>query len=732
METPLEHEGARVTSAQAPYLVEPPVSGTLADLPFVNAAEAPSAVVFSRREGAASKRVAPEGSPERAASRWRDVTAAEFAVQVTDVAKGLIEAGIEPGDRVAIMSRTRYEWTLLDFAVWAAGAVVVPVYPTASAEQAAWAIHDSGVRAVIAEDETCANVLEEVLGWSGVLLAPPQIWRLDQGAVEELMMRGGSIPSAELDRRRAAVTPSATATIVYTSGTTGMPKGVPLSHANFLAEAVNCVALLRPVLDRSPGGPPSTLLFLPLAHVLTRVIEVACVQARIRLGHSPSTKPADLRPDLESFGATFLAGVPYVFEKIHQLGRAEARERHLGFVYDRATRVAVRYGERMLRARAGDGPGPSLPLRAARLLYELLVYRRVRAALGGRIREAISGGSALSPRLMLFFAGAGILVYEGYGLTETTGPVTVNPPGRPRPGTVGPPLPGCSVRIADDGEVLLRGPQVFRGYQAGRGTGGGVARPGVSGAGVPGSGVSGPGVPGPGVPGSGVPGSGVAGEGLAGPGVSGAGAAGGSAGSRGAAGGALLADGWFATGDLGRLDADGYLTITGRKKDILITHGGKNVSPGPLEDQLRAHPVISQCIVIGDDRPYVAALVTLDRAQLVLAVLDDRAGRPAPTGGDSADDDTADGDFAISECASEMGGGVQVQSAIPVPPSVVAQVAAAVTEVNASVSQPESIRRVRIVEGDFTRERGLLSSSLKVRRRAVLDAYQADVEALYA
>lgn len=688
MEPPHGHEGARVTSTQAPYLVEPPVSGSLADLPFVNAAQAPSAVVFSRRE-----EVASEGSPERAAGRWRDVTAAEFAVQVTDVAKGLIEAGIEPGERVAIMSRTRYEWTLLDFAVWAAGAVVVPVYPTASAEQAAWAIHDSGVRAVIAEDETCANVLEEVLGWSGVLLAPPQIWRLDQGAVEELMMRGGSITSAELDRRRAALAPEATATIVYTSGTTGMPKGVPLSHANFLTEAVSCLALLRPVLDRSPGGPPSTLLFLPLAHVLTRVIEVACVQARIRLGHSPSTRPADLRPDLESFGATFLAGVPYVFEKIHQLGRAEARERHLGFVYDRATRVAVRYGERMLRARAGERPGPSLPLRAARLLYELLVYRRVRAALGGQIREAISGGSALSPRLMLFFAGAGILIYEGYGLTETTGPATVNPPGHPRPGTVGPPLPGCSVRIADDGEVLLRGPQVFRGYQAGRGTAGG-------------------GVAGPGVPGESLAGANVSGESLAGSGVSGEG---------------LLADGWFATGDLGRLDADGYLTITGRKKDILITHGGKNVSPGPLEDQLRAHPAISQCIVVGDDRPYVAALVTLDRAQLVLGLLDDRAGGTAPTGWGSPD-----GDSDECDSPSGAGDGVQVQSAVPVPPTVVAQVAAAVAEANASVSRPESIRRVRIVEGDFTRERGLLSSSLKVRRQAVLDAYRSDVEALYA
>jgi long-chain acyl-CoA synthetase len=640
-----------------------PVSGSLADLPFANAEEAPEAVVFSRRVAGAG-------------DLWKDVTAAEFAAEVADAAKGLIEAGLQPGMRIAIMSRTRYEWTLLDFAAWAAGAVVVPVYPTASAEQAAWAIRDSGVRAVIAEDESCARVIDDALNWSGVLIDPPRVWRLDEGGVEELMMRGGLVDDAALTRRRTALAPGSPATVVYTSGTTGMPKGVPLSHGNFLSAAANGTAMLQPLLERhrDPGSPPSTLLFLPLAHVLTRVLEVTCVQARIRLGHSPSVRAASLRPDLETFGATFLTGVPYVFERIHQLGRAEAKAHGLEAVYDHAARVAVRYARATLRARAGEGPGPSVSLRAAHGLYERLVYRQVRAALGGRIREAISGGSALPSDLMLFFAGAGIMIYEGYGLTETTGPATVNPAGCPRPGTVGTPLPGAEVRIAGDGEVLLRGPQVFSGYQPS------IALSSADG----------------------TPESDAAGDSTAGDGAA----------------GDVFDGGWFATGDLGRLDADGYLSITGRKKDILITRGGKNVSPGPLEDQLRAHPVISQCIVLGDDRKYVAALVTLDRAQFVLGALEDPGAAPSP---DSAGSPGTPAD-----------GEVQVQSAFPVPPSVELGVARAVREVNAAVSRPESIRRVRIVEGDFTQARGLLSASLKIRRQAVMDAYRSDIEALYA
>lgn len=597
-------------TASTPCLVKPPGHGSLGDLPYVNAAEEPSAVVFSRRS---------------AGRNWEGVTAAEFAAEVTAVAKGLIASGIGLGDRIALMSRTCYEWTLLDFAAWAAGAVLVPIYPTASEEQAAGILTDAQVTMVFAEDEACASVL------AAAFLAPR---RLDQGAIRELTELGSALPDVEVTRRRAALSPDSIATIIYTSGTTGTPKGAQLTHANFLDAAANCTALLRPVFDSVSGEPPCTLLFLPLAHVLGRSIEVSCVQARIRLGHSPSIKPAELRPDLESFGATFLVGVPYLFEKIHQLGRTDAAGLRATRVYDRATQVAVRYGEQSLRALAGEGPGPSAVLRAEHALLDLLVYRKVRKALGGRIRYAISGGSALAPELLLFFAGAGVLIYEGYGLTETTGPSTVNPPLRPRPGTVGPPVPGAAVRIAEDGEILLRGPQVFGGYH------------------------------------SFTDGS--------------------------------LADGWFATGDLGRLDGDGYLTITGRKKDVLVTNGGKNVSPGPLEDRIRAHPLISQCLVVGDGRSYVAALVTLDPET-------DLSG----------------------EGAAGPAEGVQVDSAIPLPDGARAGIAQAVAEANRSVSRAESIRRVRVVDGDFTEERGLLTPSLKLKRAAVSEAYQADIEALY-
>jgi long-chain acyl-CoA synthetase len=641
-----ERSAERIALARTPPLVPHQSEGSLADLPFSQAKERPDAATFARRT--------PEG-------KWRDVTARAFADEVTAAARGLIHAGVGPGDRVALMSRTCYEWTLLDFAVWAAGASLVPIYPTASAQQAAWIIEDCEAVALIAEDGACAATLAAALRSAGRAELP--VWRLDEGAVDDLTARGALVPEAEVEQRRAMLTPGAEATVIYTSGTTGRPKGAALTHGNFLDESANCVALLYPVFQAVAGQSASTLLFLPLAHVLGRMIEVSCVRAGIKLGHSPSIKPDELRPDLASFGATFLVGVPYLFEKIHHLGRIDAQALHAGHVYDRAERIAVRWAEAAFKQLAGEGPGPSAGLRAAHRLYDLLVYRKVRKALGGRVRYAISGGSALSPELLLFFGGAGIVIYEGYGLTESTGPTTVNPPLRPRPGTVGPPVPGTAVRIAADGEIELQGPQIFRGYQ---GTGG----------------VDGPG------------------------GVDGGG---------GDSGGGGGADGWFATGDLGRLDEDGYLTITGRKKDILVTNGGKNVSPGPLEDRLRAHPLISQCLVIGDGRSYIAALVTLDAE-----AVEQYVGRLA----------AGAREFPVDTLGSAHPE-VQVDSAVLVPRAVLAEIARALAGANAAVSRAESIRRARVVEGDFTEERGLLTPSLKTKRQAVMVEYKADVEALY-
>ncbi|MFJ8442613.1 AMP-dependent synthetase/ligase [Kitasatospora griseola] len=610
----------RVVEARTPHLVPPPDAGSLADLPFRNAEQAPDAEVLTRRR--------PDGG-------WQQVTARQFAEQVAATARGLIAAGVRPGGRIVLMSRTRYEWTLLDFAAWAAGASVVPVYPTSAIEQAEWIVRDSGAVLAVAEDAGTAEVLTVAIARTGGTVP---LWRLDEDAVAALGELGRTVPAGEVERRRKALGPDSEATLIYTSGTTGRPKGCLLTHANFLTEAANCHALLEPVFTAATGETPSTLLFLPLAHVLGRMIQVTCVFGRIRFGHSPSLKPDELRPDLAAFGATFLVGVPYLFEKIHQLGRTEAQAKGAVRVFDRAAEVAVRHARAELAALAGGGSPVPLSLRLAHRLYDALVYRRVRQAMGGRIRYAISGGSSIDPELLLFFAGAGVLVYEGYGLTETTGPSTVNPPLRPRPGTVGPPVPGSAVRIAEDGEVFLSGGQVFDGYYE-------------LGAEPP------------------------------------------------------EREQWFATGDLGRLDEDGYLTITGRKKEILVTSGGKNVSPGPLEDRLRAHPLISQALVVGNGRPYVGALLTLD-PEAVEQFLRQQPPTPAART-------------------------VDVTSAVPAHPAVLASLAEAVQAVNSTVSRAESIRRVRVVGGDFTEERGLLTPSLKVRRQAVSTAYRRDIEQLY-
>ncbi|WP_329175780.1 AMP-dependent synthetase/ligase [Streptomyces sp. NBC_01477] len=611
----LTAEGGRVVQASVPPLTDPPRRGSLADIPFTNAADAPTDVVMSRK--------GQDG-------RWRDVTAAAFRDDVARVAKGLVAAGLRPGDRLAVMARTSYAWTLLDFAGWAAGLITVPIYPTSSASQCAWILADSGAAACVVENVAQARMISAAR--TG-LPALRELWQIDTGAVDQLAADGRTLPDALLTSRRQAMTPDTVATLIYTSGTTGRPKGCILTHGNFFAEVDNATELLHPVFRSVSSEPASTLLFLPLSHVFGRMVAIGCLRARVRLGHAPSIATDDLLEDLAGFRPTFLLAIPYVLEKVYNTGRATAEKIGRASSFDRAARIAQAYGTAAVARQTGTGPGPGLGLRLARALYDPLVYRRIRAALGGKVRYAICGGSPLGTRLAAFYAGAGVLVFEGYGLTETTAAATVTPPLSPRLGTVGWPLPGTAVRIADDGEVLLRGGQIFAGYWNDEG-----AFPAV--------------------------------------------------------------DGWFPTGDVGELDADGYLTITGRKKEIIITAGGKNVAPAPLEDRLRAHPLVGQCMVVGDNRPYVTALITLEPDGLAhwQRMRHKEGLRPADL---VADDD------------------------------LLAELQKAVDDANASVSRAESIRRFRVLAADFTEDGGHLTPSMKIRRAAVAKDFAADIEELY-
>ncbi|MCR8579907.1 AMP-dependent synthetase/ligase [Streptomyces sp. Isolate_219] len=607
-----------VREVYVPPLAPPVRSGSLGDLPFLNADEAPADVVLARKQ--------PSGI-------WRDVTAAEFAAEVRAVAKGLIAHGLRPGDRLAIMARTTYEWTLVDFAAWAAGLVTVPLYPTSSAHQAQWILHDSGTRACVVEgvDET-----RLISGLRAELPALDHLWQFNTGAVSQLVSAGRDVPDEAVDQRRAATGPYALATLIYTSGTTGRPKGCALTHANFFAEADNAVELLHPVFKSVSEEPAATLLFLPLSHVFGRMVAVGCLRARVRLGHAPSIRTDDLLADLAGFRPTFLLAIPYVLEKVFNTGRATAEKMGRAASFDRAVRIARSYGEAVEAKEHGTGPGPGVALKAARKLYDPLVYRRIRAALGGKVRHVLCGGSPLGRRLAAFYTGAGIEIFEGYGLTETTAATTVTPPLRPRIGTVGWPLPGTAVRIADDGEILIHGDHVFSGYWD---AALGAARP-------------------------------------------------------------VTDQGWFATGDLGALDPDGYLTITGRKKEIIVTTGGKNVAPAPLEDRLRSHPLVGQCMVIGDNRPYITALLTLE-----------------PDG---------------------LAHWRQMNKKQDLPPErlvrdarLLADLQRAVDDANELVSRAESIRRFAVLPVDFTEETGHLTPSLKLRRAAVARDFAKEIAGLY-
>jgi long-chain acyl-CoA synthetase len=607
-----------VREASVPPFARPVRHGSLADLPFDNAGAAPGAVVLSRRT---------------ADGGWRDVTAAEFAAEVTAVAKGLIAEGLTPGDRIAVMARTIYEWTVLDFAAWAAGLVTVPVYPTSSVFQTRWILHDSGAVALITETGAQAAALGPELAHLPDLR---HVWVVEKDHVGALARAGAHLPDAEVEIRRGMLVPDTLATLVYTSGTTGRPKGCALTHGNFFAEVDNAIELLHPVFKARTSEEASVLLFLPMSHVFGRMVAVACARARVRLGHAPSLNAEDLLADLASFRPTCLLTIPYMLEKVFNAARAKAEAGGRLSAFDRAAAVARRFGEAREARQTGTGPGPSRALRTARAVYDPLVYRRIRAALGGRVRYAVCGGSPLGRRLAAFYAGAGIEIYEGYGLTETTGAATVTPPLRPRLGTVGWPLPGTRVRIASDGEILIAGDHVLRGYWDAQ------------------------------------------------------------------AGGVVPAarDGWLATGDLGELDDEGYLTITGRKKELIITAGGKSVAPAPLENWLRSHPLISQVMVLGDNRPYVCALITLDPDGIAhWRRMNGRHPVPAELLTDDED--------------------------------LHAVLQRAVDEANKTLSRPESIRRFVVLPTDFTEEAGHLTPSMKLRREAILRDFAREVEGLY-
>jgi long-chain acyl-CoA synthetase len=592
-----------------PLRVEVDPSSNLNDLLAERVASTPDRVVVEHK-------TAQDGP-------WIPLTAAEFDAEIVAVAKGLVARGLQPGDRVGIMSRTRYEWSLLDWAVWAAGGVPVPLYETSSAEQVLWILTDADVSLLVVETAAHAAIVEEVRADAPSLR---EVLVLDDGAMETILARAGETSDAEVARRRHLADLADTATLIYTSGTTGRPKGVRLTHGNFYLLTVNAVADLAEVFAE-PGA--RTLLFMPLAHVFARFIEVLCIPAGAVLGHSPST--VTLIEDLGSFRPTFILAVPRVFEKVYNSAEQKAAAGGKGPIFQRAAKTSIVY------SRALDDPrGPSPWLRLQHKVADVLVLHKLRAALGGQARWAVSGGAPLGERLGHFYRGLGLNVLEGYGLTETTAPATVNRPGaRTKIGTVGLPLPGSGVRIAADGEVELQGIQVFAGYHANQ-----------------------------------------------------------------AATDESMHDGWFRTGDLGSLDDDGYLRITGRKKEIIVTAGGKNVAPAVLEDRIRAHPLISQVVVVGDQRPFIGALITLDPDGVPGWL--SAHGKPAMT---------------LIEAAKDV--------------DVLASLDKAVEKANRAVSRAESVRKYRILDTDLTIANGYLTPKLSIRRSEVLKDYAGDIDALY-
>ena len=551
---------------------------------------------------------------------WQPLTARQVEEEIRATAKGLVAAGIAIGDRVAIMARTRYEWTILDFAIWYAGGCVVPIYETSSAEQVDWILNDSASVGLIVETPTHKELVNTVLPSH-----TKHVWVMTDDVLSTLRKAGAQISDDEIDRRRNALVPETLATLIYTSGTTGRPKGVQLTHGNFLAECGNVVEGASDLFLK-PGG--STLLFLPVAHVFGRMVEIGAIHAGLHLAHC-SDPVGRLQPDLASFKPTFVLAVPRIFEKIYNGAEAKADAAGKGKIFRKAAEVAIAYSE----AKDKRGFNPLLTLQHG--LFDKLVYSKIRTAVGGKVEAAISGGAPLGARLGHFYRGAGITILEGYGLTETTAGATLNLTKNIRVGSVGRPVPGTTIKIADDGEVLIKGDIVMRGYWQNDGANQEV--------------FDGP---------------------------------------------------WFKSGDLGRLDDDGFLYITGRKKEIIVTAGGKNVAPAVLEDRLRAHPLVSQCMVVGDNQPFIATLITIDQ------------------------------DMLKGWIAANNKTGATIDALIN-DPDLIAVIQTAVDEANKAVSKAESIRKFTILAQDFTIAGGELTAKLSLKRHVISQKYASEITALF-
>ena len=552
---------------------------------------------------------------------WQSVTAREVDEEVRATAKGLIAAGIQIGDRVAIMARTRYEWTILDFAIWYAGAVVVPIYDTSSAEQIDWILNDSSTVGIIVETPALRELVQTVQP-----AHTKHVWVMTEDVLTVLRNAGAQVSDDEIERRRSALGPDTLATLIYTSGTTGKPKGVSLTHGNFLAECGNVVQGASDLFLK-PGG--STLLFLPVAHVFGRMVQIGAINSGLHLAHC-SDPVGRLPIDLASFKPTFVLAVPRIFEKIYNGAEARAEAAGKGKIFRKAADVAIAYSEALDKKRVS----PVLKLKHG--LFDKLVYSKIRAGMGGRVEAAISGGAPLGVRLGHFYRGAGVTILEGYGLTETTAGATLNLTGAHRVGSVGRPIPGTSIKIAEDGEVLIRGAIVMRGYWQNDAANAEV----------------------------------------------------------------FDSEGWFKSGDLGKLDDEGFLYIVGRKKELIVTAGGKNVAPAVLEDRLRAHPLVSQCLVVGDNQPFIAALVTIDQDSLKGWVTNHK--KEGASMADLAND-----------------------------PDLIAVIQTAVDDANKAVSKAESIRKFTILTTDFTIAGGHLTQKLSIKRHVVAKEFAKEIDQLF-